>query len=196
MAASVIQVFGLPLYTIEPIPNDLISAVFGGDTGTIQDVPENIITISNEDVQQIQEMPQVDYIITNPAGPPGAPGQDGAAGEAVVVREAAQALGGHRVVKPVASDEVDYASSDIAGDGDLILGITKGAAAAGDDVQVQVGGTMTEGSWNWILGPVYCGLNGVLTQVVPTSGFVCRVAKALSPTTILVNVEEAFLLAS
>lgn len=190
--AGVIQVFGLPLDTIQPIPGDLITTVFGDDPGTIQECPTNVITISDESqTQNIQDIPQIDTIITSPQGPPGA---DGEMGESAVDRIAAQALGGHRVVKPVANGEVDYASHDVPTDGDLILGITKHAAVAGDTITVTTGGTMENTSWTWAIGPIYCGLNGVLTQTVPATGFMCRVAKALSPTVIFVNVEEAILL--
>lgn len=192
---GVIQVFGLPLSAVEPLPNELLVQVFGEDIGSIQEVPSQVIVFDEGHADQIITLPPVDVIVTAPQGPRGPPGADGAAGEASVVREAAQALGGQRVVKALDTGEVDYASSDQPDDGDLILGITKGAVNAHEDATVQTGGTMTDVTWTWIAGPVFCGLNGVLTQTVPTSGFVCRVAKALSASTILINVEEAIILA-
>lgn len=136
-------------------------------------------------------IPQVSAVVGIP-GPPGPPGE---LGEQVVQRVAAVALGGNRVVKPVADGQVNYATSDFVPDANIILGITQGAAIQGDIIDVQIGGTMEEPSWNWTIGQVFCGLNGVLTQTPPTTGFLCRVGRAIAPTTIVISVEEAILLA-
>lgn len=193
---------------------DIVVAVVAQDPAPVE-LPEDLsVSTPQEDmvvvlpVEDLVAIPlQQDLAINVPlqdmaiteleGGPPGPQGPPGPSGSSeVVVFPAAQALGGHRVVKPVPGNEVDYASSNVATDGDKILGITQTAAVEDADVVVQVGGLMTEGSWNWTVGgAVYCGIDGVLTQVPPTVGFVCRVAKALTPTQILINVEEAFILA-
>lgn len=89
----------------------------------------------------------------------------GARGDAggVARRTANAALGGHRVVKGLASGNAAYASSDTVGDASLILGITEHAVDSGAEVTIRYQGDMEEGSWNWSPGPVFCGVNGVLT---------------------------------
>jgi hypothetical protein len=134
-------------------------------------------------------------VVATDIGPPGPQGVPGTGAATVVMAIAAQALGGQRVVKPVPGGEVDYASSDVVSDGDAIVGLTQGAVVAGAIAVVQTGGVMEDTAWNWIVGGVvYCGLNGVPTQTPPASGFMCRVGKALEPTKLYINVEEAVIL--
>jgi hypothetical protein len=135
-------------------------------------------------------------VVSTDIGPPGPKGDPGTGAATVIVAIAAQSLGGHRVVKPVAGGKVNYASSETAGDGDQILGITQGAAVADAETVIQTGGVMEEPSWDWPVGAaIYCGISGLLTATPPTEGFLCRIAKAIEPTKILINVEEAFILA-
>jgi len=119
-------------------------------------------------------------------------GPRGPAGDAVasVDKIAAQALGGNRVVKIAPAGEVDYASSASPGDGALVLGVTTGAAVMGASIEVQTGGEMVELSWTWTLGPVFLGLNGLLTQTAPTSGFIQQIGIALSATVLLIDVQQ------
>jgi hypothetical protein len=120
----------------------------------------------------------------------------GARGDAggITRRIANVALGGHRVVKGLASGNAAYASSDVSGDNALILGITEHAADADAEVSVRYQGDMEEGSWNWSPGPVFCGVNGVLTQTPPSTGFVCQVGVSDKPTRINVNIGPALVL--
>lgn len=130
-----------------------------------------------------------------PPGPQGPPGSGGGAGATLVSTAVVQPLGGNRIVRAV-SGGVDYASSDDLADAEAILGLTQTSAILDAPVVVQTAGEMTEVSWNWTVGgAVYCGLNGLPTQDPPTSGFLCRVGKAVDSDTILINVEEAIILA-
>lgn len=143
-------------------------------------------------VQVVGERP--DYQVSAVAGGGGLPGPPGPASD-VVDAVCEVALGGQRVVRFVPGGKINYASSDRPDDGNQILGITTGAGSAGALIQVRIGGYMDEPSWNWELGQVYCGLNGVLTQTPPDTGFMCRVGRATKPTQIIVGVEEAIILA-
>lgn len=127
-------------------------------------------------------------------GPPGPPGRDGAAGAAITLL-ANGPLGGHRVVMGDGFGNAVYADSSNVAHRGRCLGITQGAAVNGDPVFIQVAGVMTEGSWNWAVGEVYLGANGLLTQQVPTNGFTQVIAIALSPTQIAVNIQPTILLA-
>lgn len=127
-------------------------------------------------------------------GPPGGTGTGGAS-QSIIRNAVVQPLGGNRIVRAV-DGGVDYASSDDLADAEAIVGFTQTSAILDAPVVVQTGGEMVEGSWNWTVGaPVYCGLNGLPTQDPPTSGFMCRVGKATAVDTILINVEEAIILA-
>lgn len=130
-----------------------------------------------------------------PPGPQGTQGPPGGGIPIVISTAVNQPLGGQRVVKAVPGG-VDYASSDDVASADAIVGITQTAAVLDAEVAVQTGAEMTDSSWAWVVGlAIYCGLNGVPTQIPPIAGFLCRVGKATAPTTILINVEEAIILA-
>jgi hypothetical protein len=181
---DVIQSFGLDSGTVQPLPNELITAVFGDGPFIIQVVPQDTIVIASEEGQVIQSLPNVDVITSpNAQGPPGPPGRDGSAVGVTAVSSIA--ISGHRVVLVPATD-VQYASNDDPTHVNKVLGLTNNAAAAGDDIEVVTAGEVIEPSWNWTPGPVYLGLNGLLTQTVPTSGFIKQVGIAMTATRLLV----------
>ncbi|MFN3465249.1 MAG: hypothetical protein ACK4X1_14365 [Terricaulis sp.] len=121
-------------------------------------------------------------------------GPAGAPGGAEFSRKAAQALGGHRVVRALANDEVDYASSDEIAHAALIVGVTMGAASAGAAILVRGGGELQDDSWSWSLGAVFCGLNGVLTQTPPASGFIRQIGIADAPDRIIIDLRPPIML--
>jgi hypothetical protein len=125
----------------------------------------------------------------NIPGPPGADGPPGPSGGGTFIRQAEQALSGHRVVKAVANNEVNYASNDQFSDAALIEGITTGAAGSGDDIEVQSSGEMVEDSWSWSLGPIFCGLNGQLTQSPPAGAWIRQVGVAVDTNRIVISLQ-------
>ena len=178
---------------VAELPEDLVVGLQPDDVVVAQQSDDLVaVPIAHDLAVQV---PLQDVGITaTMIGPPGPPGPAGSS--PVIVLVAFEPLGGQRVVKPLPAGQAAYASSDVPTDGDQILGVTQGAANAGTLVTVQTGGTMDDATWLWIVGqPVYCGLNGVLTQVPPEAGFLCRIGKATKPTQILLNVEEAIILA-
>lgn len=129
-------------------------------------------------------------------GQGGPMGPAGPAGGSTIAKTAAQALGGHRAVKAAPDDEVDYPNNAVTEDGGLIVGLTVAAANSGATVAVQVTGEIEEGSWNWSLGPVFCGANGVLTQTPPPgAAWLRQIGVAISPTRMLVDLQPAYVLA-
>jgi hypothetical protein len=124
-----------------------------------------------------------------PQGPQGPQGIPGSSGASTFTRTAAQALSGHRVMKTVGSSSVNYASNDQSADALLVEGITANAASQGDDIVVQDSGEMADGSWNWALGPIYCGANGQLTQSPPAGAWIRQVALAVDTDTIIVGLQ-------
>ena len=95
---------------------------------------------------------------------------------------AAEALGGHRAVT------VDGFHASPA-DADKLAGISMTSGVFGATVDVVVKGLMEEGSWNWTPGlPVFIGAAGVLTQNPSTTGLIRRIAWAVSPTSLNVDI--------
>lgn len=100
----------------------------------------------------------------------------------------AVALGGHRIVNGPLGD-LSYAGP--SGPLGLVLGMTTGAASAGDPVTVQTAGDIDEPSWNWTPGPVFLDANGTMTQTAPESGFLQQIGVASAPTKILIRIGPA-----
>jgi hypothetical protein len=59
----------------------------------------------------------------------------------------------------------------------------------GDDVKVQTAGVVSDGGWAWTDGAVYCGADGTLTQSPATTGWLLCVGLAVSPTSVLINLD-------
>lgn len=98
-------------------------------------------------------------------------------------------VGGNRAVRLDAGDLI-YADNTVPGDGNRVLGITVGAASAGSSALVQTEGLMEESSWSWTPdAPIYLSTTGLLTQTVPTSGFVLILGFATSPTQMMIEVK-------
>jgi len=150
------------------------------------------VTAYPREVRIVRLRPQVLTLLGVVRGPRG---QAGAPGGGSVIRRAGGNLSGHRCVKAVSGGAVNYPAIAAPGDAVLLEGITTGAAAAGDDITVQIAGEMTEASWSWSLGPVFCGDAGVLTQAPPSSGWVRQIAVAVGPDTLLINLFPPILLA-
>jgi len=108
---------------------------------------------------------------------------------------AAVELGGHRVVVLDAAGEAIYADRSILSHRDKVLGVTTGAASAGADATIRTYGELTEPSWSWTLDePVFLGLTGLLTQTVPTSGFVLRIGFPTAATSLFIDIDDAITL--
>lgn len=100
---------------------------------------------------------------------------------------AAAALSGHRAVAANSQSLAVYASSDTPSVL-AVTGITASASEPGAQVLVQYAGEMVEPSWNWQPGPVWLGLNGLLTQAPPTSGALLQIGTALGATRLLIEI--------
>jgi hypothetical protein len=124
-------------------------------------------------------------------GPQGIPGP---AGDATLYYEAGQILSGHRVVM-IEDDKAYYADCTIPSHGKRVLGITTGASVIGVQSRIQASGEMSESSWAWILdAPVWLGINGLLSQTPPVSGFSLIVGFPISSTKLLIRISEPLFL--
>jgi hypothetical protein len=93
-------------------------------------------------------------------------------------------ISGHRVIMANDNGYASYASSNVISTASRVIGISTGAAGINSTVDIQTAGPLTEPTWNWIIGPVYVGINGNLTQVVPTTGYILPIGIAINSTTI------------
>ena len=124
-------------------------------------------------------------------GQRGSDGVDGLPGGVVVKCTAGEALGGHRVVVLNEAAEAVYASNAVPEHLHKVLGLTTGAVIIGAAATVQTGGEMTEPTWAWTLdAPIFLGVDGLLTQTPPASGFLLVVAFPVTATKIFIKLRE------
>lgn len=122
----------------------------------------------------------------------GAPGQSTEITPVSVI--AAVPISGHRAVATNSNGQFIYADKDTPAHAQCTIGITQGAANAGDMATAIALGPIIEPTWNWTpQGLIFLGSNGVLTQTAPTTGFVLILGKAITPTQIFVHVYPAFI---
>lgn len=130
-------------------------------------------------------------------GNTGVQGPAGPAGVGSATKVADSAVGGQRVVVSVSADGIVHADSDDLTHLNKVLGVTKTAAAAGDEVEVISLGEIEEASFSFTPDqPVFvsAGGSGLLTQTPPTSGFSLRIGHALSATKVFIKISEGILL--
>lgn len=116
----------------------------------------------------------------------------------ILTRTAYVTLSGHRIVVPRTDGTVDYASnanpSDLCGP----FWLTMGAAVQGTTVELCAYGEVVEPSWAWTpRALVYLGLDGLLTQVEPTSpsaDFLAPIGTATNATSLLFDPTIPFVL--
>lgn len=135
---------------------------------------ELLIPDTNTLIRQAKQPSQIVAVV-------GAPGVPGPPGPAAYTVTAAEALGGNRAVTV---DGYHATPATL----DKLIGITTGAVSLGEDATVVRWGIMTEPSWTWTADqPIFVGAAGVLTQTPPVSGTVRRIAWAVSPTQISID---------
>lgn len=129
-----------------------------------------------------------DQIIVNAGGTglQGPPGPSGATGVETVLT--AEAVGGGRVITAAGL----YTQ---AGTYNLTFGITVAAAVSGATVEVKSGGVMVEASWAWTPGvAIFASPNGIMTQTTPASGLQRQVARAVTATKIIIDLQPSIAL--
>mgnify|MGYP006981854415 CR=1 FL=1 len=125
-------------------------------------------------------------------GRQGLPGRDGQ-DAGLLERRALVAIGGHRVVRSVTSNLVELADARQSDHGDDTLGITTNAAAVGDTLRIQRGGTLAHAGWTWTpQEPVFLAGEGMLTQVPPDPEHALLsqvIGFAESPTSLVIDIQ-------
>lgn len=115
------------------------------------------------------------------------------AGDTSLYRVAGESVGGFRVVYENSNGEVFYASSDdIAHSGD-VLGVTTGAASLGDVVAVIRQGQVVDAALNLTPGPLFMGVNGVVTSIPASTGVSLQIGKASTASIAVIDVQPAII---
>lgn len=121
-------------------------------------------------------------------GDAGPPGSD----LSVMDVQAGETIHGRRVIRMV--DGLAYHPDQQNNEHVLqILGIALAASVAGASFPVRTSGPMYDAGWNWDPGYVYCGMDGVLTQSPPSTGWLQRVGRVINPTMFNVDIDTPFI---
>ncbi len=139
-------------------------------------------------LEQVESLVLLEVGTQGPPGPPGIPGP--AAGQALQ-RAAAETLSALRGVHELPSGQVALADAAQAAHVFALLGVTLTAADTGQPVNVQRTGVIDDQGWAWTTDQrVYLGQGGALVQQPPVTGFDVLVGMALSPTRLLLNIQD------
>ena len=142
-------------------------------------------------IVQPQETTVVELGLQGLQGPPGATVISGA----IIPKTAGENLGGNRVVAIGTDGQAYYANQTNPEHTHKVLGITTGAVIIGESASIQTFGEMTEVSWNWdMTKPLFLGVNGLMTQTAPSSGFVLQLGIPLTPTSIFIDIGKSIVL--
>lgn len=129
------------------------------------------------------------------AGPPGPPGPPGPEGNAQLV-PVAQPISGHSVVAVDASGRLVPADCTNSAHRGAVLGVVDRAYSLGESADVKTAFPLTHAGWAWAPGPVFLGLAGQLTQVLPPGALFSQfVGQAVGPTRVLIDVQPPINLA-
>lgn len=184
-AAAVIVIDQQPVYVAVEQPQTGAVVVANGTNVAVVDAGAQVAVTLVE--------PQTSPVVLGGVGPIGPPGP---AGLGTTTGIAAVPLSGHRVVTTDTNGQLVYASSDTPAHRHGPLWVTTAAALAGDSIECVSLGEVVEPSWTWTPeAGLYLGLNGVLTETAPSSGFAVQIAVAITATTIFVDPTVSILLA-
>lgn len=91
----------------------------------------------------------------------------------------------------IVTAELEYASSNNLNHVDRILGITTNSANIGNKIIIRLKGNIVNPTWDWdISKPVYLGLDGELTQIIPEEGFIHKIGIASSSTKLFIHLNS------
>ena len=126
----------------------------------------------------------------------GSGGQGGSADNLYTEAIAEINLGSLRVVTTSSTSfgKVTYADHNNLSQASNILGITRTSAVPDGSVDIITSGMLSDSSWNFNEGPIFVGVNGQLTQIAPTTGYIVVVGKAVSSTRISINISRPIIL--
>jgi len=117
----------------------------------------------------------------------GPPGKDG---NPLLKKICATNISGHKAVTVDNSGKVIYADNSIPSHATKVVGVTITAGLANQEVTIVPNGEIIEPTFNWLPDiPVFLGPNGLLTQTVPTAGFILMLGFPTSQTSMVVDIK-------
>lgn len=161
-------------------------------------VPEQEVIVIGDAQQTVlrEEVPVTQVVAVAMQGPRGIQGPPGPAGGASTVTVGASPLSGHSAVAIDASGLLVPADVSLSAHRGAIVGVVANAYSPGDEAVVQTGYLLEHSGWSWVLGPVFVGAVGALTQAPPSNALFAQViGYAVSPTRIVVDVQPPINLA-
>ena len=85
-------------------------------------------------------------------------------------------------------------SSNTVGDAGSIVGVTTVAGNAGNTITIQTSGPLTDASFSFVEGQIWCGGDGSLTQTPPVSGFNQVIGTSEGAHTIQIGIQQPYLI--
>lgn len=113
---------------------------------------------------------------------------DTSAGNTTLLVTAARDIDPHICVSADATGAIVPASTT---NKSPVIGITSGSVSHGAYATIVTSGIFTDPSWTWVAdNPLFAGDGGILTQTPPSTGYMHVVGYAVSPTTVVVGIQQ------
>lgn len=98
-------------------------------------------------------------------------------------------------VKLDSPTNISKATNDTTINNATVYGVTRTAGTAGSNIEVVTTGNFYDSSLNFpVNDSIYLGLNGVLTNVAPATGFLTQIGVSGGPGLIIINIDEPIIL--
>jgi hypothetical protein len=157
-----------------------------GSAATVERTAQTVDTKRFATVQQVESVNRVTQVDNNRV--------QGDTGSDDLQLVAGMNLGGERVVIDTPTGAI-YADSSNLAHANCVVGVTLNSALHNDIVNVRSENELEEPSWSWTPGaPIYLGLNGLMTQVQPSTGFNLQLGYAVTATRIYISIGVPILL--
>lgn len=158
----------------------------------IVEVPtEQVLLEAGQDNTLLEPEQELVLLTEAQQGPPGPAGIPGPAGGQVLQRKAGMDMSALLVVYEDLSGSVWPADPDVESDVLALLGVTVSATVAGQPINVQRMGHIDDDAWQLQPGKrVFLGRQGRLTQEPPQGGYDVLIGMAISPTRLLLNIQD------
>ena len=85
-------------------------------------------------------------------------------------------------------------SSNTVVDAGSVVGVATVAGTIGSTITIQTAGPLTDPSFNFVEGQIWCGADGSLTQTPPASGFTQVIGTSEGTHTIQIDVQQPYLI--
>ena len=162
-----------------------------GSDDLVEVPTEQVLLEAGQDNTLLEPVQELVLLTEAQQGPPGPAGIPGPAGGQVLQRKAGMDMSALLVVYEDLSGSVWPADPDVESDVLALLGVTVSATVAGQPINVQRMGHIDDDAWQLQPGKrVFLGRQGRLTQEPPQGGYDVLIGMAISPTRLLLNIQD------